>query len=193
MTALRKASLITGLVFTFWLAGLVAFVGVSLARPQADLSKQSDAIVVLTGGSNRIETGIELFSEGSAPELFITGVHETVTKEELLSRWKGQQPLPSCCVTIGYKATSTTENAAETKEWMAAKNFKTIRLVTSDYHMNRALLEMRHALPGVKILAHPIVQPDLNTHHTYFWHVIFGEYHKTLFRFFTILLEDLTR
>ncbi|MBK9563170.1 MAG: YdcF family protein [Micavibrio sp.] len=174
-----------------WLFGLGGFAGgVLLIKPEKP-TMHSDAIIVLTGGKDRIETGLDLFAEELAPELFITGVHDDVTQAEILARYTGAKPLPECCMVLGYKANSTTENASETKEWMAGKNIKTIRLVTANYHMPRAVLEFRAALPGVKIITHPISQPDIAPGDKKFWHIIFEEYHKTVFRFFEILTASL--
>ncbi len=174
-----------------WLFGLGVFTATVLMMKPFTPTAHSDAIVVLTGGKDRIETGLELFSEGFAPEIFITGVHDGVTQQDIIARHTGVKPLPACCIILGYKANSTTENAAETKEWMTGKNIKTIRLVTSGYHMPRTVVEFRAALPGVKIIPHPILQPDITPSDKKFWRMIFEEYHKTVFRFFDILIPDL--
>ncbi len=174
-----------------WLFGLGAFTaGVFLIKPQSPAA-HSDAIIVLTGGKDRIETGLDLFAEGLAPELFITGVHDDVTQAEITGRYTGTKPLPECCIILGYEANSTTENAAEAKEWAAGKNIKTIRLVTSNYHMPRAALEFRSALPDVKIIVHPILQPDITPSDKKFWHILFEEYHKSVFRLLDISISAL--
>lgn len=172
-----------------WLFGLCGFTaGVLWMKPDTPLIR-SDAIIVLTGGKDRIEAGLELFAEGLAPELFITGVHDDVTQAEITGRYTGVKPLPECCIILGYEANSTTGNAAEAKEWATGKNVKTIRLVTSNYHMPRAVLEFRAALPGVRIYAHPILQTDIRPFDKKFQHMIFEEYHKTLFRIFELAVS----
>lgn len=153
-------------------------------NPQKPQQK-TDAIVVLTGGKDRIETAMELFADGLSPELFITGVNPEVRREEVLARAK--RKLPDCCITLGYKATTTTENGTETKDWIKDKDLKTIRLVTSNFHMPRAFLELHHALPGIKITLHPIMQPDITPQDQYFWIVSISEYNKTIFRIFNIM------
>ncbi len=149
--------------------------------------ESTDAIIVLTGGKNRIESGLQIFSQKAARHLFVTGVNEQVTRDDILSRYKGT--LPDCCITLGYKANSTAENAAETRDWIKGTGYKTVRLVTSNYHMPRALLEFRHALPGVTIIPNPVTQPGIMPKHEYFWRLLVIEYHKTIFRFFEILAE----
>lgn len=175
------------LVLCTWGFGLAAFTASVLTMKPEHPGETTDAIVVLTGGKNRVETGLLLFSQKAAPQLFITGVHKDVTPQEIMAKHDG--PLPECCLTLGYEATSTRMNAAETKEWIAKTGFKTIRVVTSNYHMPRALLELRRSLPGVTIIPNPIIQPDISPHHEYFWRLMAIEYHKTIFRFFDMIFE----
>jgi uncharacterized SAM-binding protein YcdF (DUF218 family) len=171
-----------------WVFGFAVFTtSVLLMKPEIPTEK-TDAIIVLTGGKNRIEAGMTLFSEHLAPELFITGVHEHVTKEDLTKRHTGEA-LPACCITIGYKATTTTGNANEVAEWLHDRKFKTITLVTSNYHMPRAILEFRRAVPDVSIISYPVGQTDIAPADRYFWIVMVEEYHKTIFRFFDIIFR----
>lgn len=187
---MKKLVFLIILLLMIWVFGFVAFTAsVLLMRPASPIEK-TDSIVVLTGGKNRIETGLALFSEHLAPELFITGVHEHVTKEDLINRHTGLA-LPSCCITIGYKATTTTGNANEVAEWLRDRKFKTITLVTSNYHMPRAMLEFRRAVPDISIIAYPVVQAGDAPTDRHFWIVTAEEYHKTVFRFFDIIIRSL--
>jgi uncharacterized SAM-binding protein YcdF (DUF218 family) len=178
------------LIVSTWVLGFAVFTATVVTMTPSSPTEKTGAIVVLTGGKTRIETGLDLFSENLAPELFITGVHENVTKDELISRHTGR-PLPKCCITIGYKATTTTSNALEAADWVKSKNIKSIRLVTSNYHMARALLEFRQSLPDVEIIVHPVLQTDITFRNKYFWIVIFEEYHKTMFRFLDMIIKSL--
>lgn len=189
MKPLKMFIFLVALTVCTWLFGLVAFAGSVMIMTPEKPAEQADAIVVLTGGKNRIETGLELFSKKLAPNLFITGVHDDVTMEEITSRHPGRNPLPECCIILGYKAASTAENAAEAREWMVKKEIKTIRLVTSNYHMPRALLEFNDIMPDVTIIRNPIMQPDITPRDEYFWHMIFEEYHKTVFRLFNSFVQ----
>ncbi len=145
------------------------------------IDNKLDAIIVLTGGKNRVKTGLEIFSKGRIDNLFITGVNKTVKKSDIISMWNGKKPLPDCCITLGYDATTTFENALEVKEWLNNKDMKVILLVTSDYHMNRALLEFRNILKNVTIIAHP-VKGKRDFKDIQLWKITFSEYNKTLFR-----------
>jgi uncharacterized SAM-binding protein YcdF (DUF218 family) len=191
MKPLKIIVFLVVLAFCTWVFGLAAFAGGVIFLTPDQPNQKTDAIVVLTGGKDRIETGLALFSENLAPNLFITGVHDDVTLPEILNRYRGQKPLPECCVILGYKAESTFENAAEAREWMAGQKIKTIRLVTSNYHMPRAYLDFHGLMPDVKIIKNPIMQPDITPSHVYFWHMIFKEYHKTIFRYTDSLIVSL--
>ena len=171
-----------GSVF-IWLCGYFIFLSyVLLSKPQTNNNK-ADAIIVLTGGNQRIESGLELFARGDSDHLMITGVHPNATKFDIVKRWSRRSPaLPDCCVTLGYKATTTVENALETRDFLKAHGYDSIKLVTADYHMPRAHIEFSHALPDVQIITHPIVQPDTTPKQKWFWIITFIEYHKTLMR-----------
>jgi uncharacterized SAM-binding protein YcdF (DUF218 family) len=106
-----------------------------------------------------------------------------VIKNDITMLWQKKPDLPPCCITLGYQATTTEENALETREWITKNNIKTVRLITGNYHMARSLLEFHHMIPNVKIYAHPVTQPELTLDNRDFWVLIAVEYHKTLYRF----------
>lgn len=171
-----------------WAVGLVAFtMNVVTMSPQNE-DETTDAIVVLTGGSERVEEGLKLFATGRASHLFISGVHEDVKKSEITGLWKGNTAMPPCCVTLGYEATTTEQNALETRKWLEEQDYQSIRLVTGNYHMPRAYNELAHALPGIDIYANPMKQPDLDYFSTRFGKLVFIEYHKWLYRKVTLLI-----
>ncbi len=144
--------------------GFLSFIDTVAAMPQPQPPmKKLDAIVVLTGGSNRIDTGFRLLQEGYGKKLFISGVYHGLDVKQLLKRWKAApQKSLDCCVVLGFKASNTTGNAIETAAWLHKQNFHSIYLVTADYHMQRALLEFHHFVPGVAITPFPIVPDNFN-------------------------------
>ncbi|MCD8497756.1 MAG: YdcF family protein [Alphaproteobacteria bacterium] len=172
-----------------WLAGYAAFVLKVIDQKPSENAQTTDAIIVLTGGNFRVDTGFELFAEKRAPRLFITGVHETATLDDLVREWKGldngSRALPACCMAVGHKALTTIENAEETREWIAMEkdSVKSLQLVTSPYHMPRAVLEFRSLMPGIEIIPHPVMRDTLGPRDEFFWHITFMEYHKWLVRF----------
>ena len=159
-----------------WIGGLLWFAtNISFAKPN-DTKTQTNAIVVLTGGTNRINAAVELLDQDLSEKLFISGVNPNVEAKDILS----EENKDLCCVTLGYKATNTKENAHETAEWIGAQNIETIRLVTSNYHMMRAMLEFKKIMPDIEIIAHPITPDGFNVWDKKFWPITFSEYNKTL-------------
>ncbi len=142
-------------VFAGWIWGLVLFVD-GIPDSVEDEERRTDAIIVLTGGSLRLEKGFELLSAKMAEKLLVSGVDKRIRIEELL-RVAGITPEElDCCVTLGYMAEDTGSNAIESALWIRTNKIASIRLVTSSYHMPRSLLEFRATVPGVEIVPHPV-------------------------------------
>lgn len=116
----------------------------------------SDGIVALTGGKARIGEAVRLLSNGKAKRMLITGVYPATTSEQLERLVPAGANLFSCCIELGRKAEDTAGNATETRDWAELHEFKSLIVVTSSYHMPRALLELRHALPEVEITPHAV-------------------------------------
>lgn len=137
-----------------WLGGLVWFADrVSRMTPEPGAT---DAIVVLTGGSERVAEGVSLLSSGSARLLFVSGVPAGVTPEAVLNGAGAGATTLLPRIVLGHSAQDTIGNAAETAAWARRENIASLRLVTANYHMPRSLLEFRRAAPGVAILQHPV-------------------------------------
>jgi uncharacterized SAM-binding protein YcdF (DUF218 family) len=145
-----------------WLGGLIWFVSTLPADARVDMESHTDAIVVLTGGTNRLQTGIDLLREHKADKLFITGVYRGVEIAELLRLARNAPGDLECCIELDYEAGDTVGNAAETARWMNEHGYKSMRLVTSNYHMRRSMLEFRMAGAAETILAHPITPEDFH-------------------------------
>jgi len=154
--AIRRCGMAGASVCVLWLAGLLWFA----IPPSADFREApTDAIVVLTGGRLRLQTGIELLREGKGRALFVSGVNQQVDLDDLL-RISGTAPdRVTCCVELGHEADNTFGNAQETARWIRARGFRSLRLVTAWYHMPRSLLEFDRAMPEIEIVAHPVF-PD---------------------------------
>jgi len=138
-----------------WTAGLVWF-SARIPRAVAAPERRTDAIVVLTGGAERLRTGLDLLAQGRARKLFISGVYRGVEVAEILRLWRAAPEELDCCIALGHKAADTAGNARETAAWMAAEGFRSLRLVTAAYHMPRSLVEFRRAMPGIEIVPHPV-------------------------------------
>ena len=157
-----------------WLLGFAGF-ALLLPRPLPP-TQRTDAIVVLTGGNGRIDRGLDLMQQGTAQRMLISGVGRTVKPEELIARYPGSDKLFQCCIALGFEAVDTRSNALEVARWLARRGYKSIRLVTSDWHMRRAEFELERALPGdVAIYTDAVrTQPSFSQ--------LWMEYHKYLLR-----------
>ena len=138
-----------------WLGGLAWFMNRLPHEMDADPTA-TDAIVVLTGGSQRVENGLSLLAEGKAKKLFVSGVYRSTDVKALLHTSSQQPKWLTCCIELGHEADNTRGNAAETAAWMKAENFHSLRLVTARYHMPRSLLEFSAAMPDVRIVPNPV-------------------------------------
>ena len=142
-------------IISGWATALVWFAENIPSRVE-NPSGATDAVVVLTGGSDRLRAGFELLERKQAKKLFVSGVYRGVDVAELL-RMSRQSPKElACCVALGYTADDTAGNASETAQWMAKENFRSLRLVTANYHMQRSLLEFRFAMPTITVIPHPV-------------------------------------
>ena len=172
-----------------WAFGLAHFVE-NLPRAVAAASEQADAVVVLTGGSRRLDEGVALLEAGAAPVLFVSGVDERVDGRGIRSLLDdGDTRLPDrlieCCLVLGYGATDTIGNARETQIWMQVGNRRSLLLVTSNYHLPRAMLEFGHAMPETRIIPHPVIPQDVRLDAWYRYPgtlaLLANEYSKYLF------------
>ncbi|MBL6455740.1 YdcF family protein [Belnapia sp. T6] len=153
-------------------------------RGPAEPERHTDGIAVLTGGAERVETGLRLLREGRAERILVSGVHPQVTLADL-ARLGGQEPEALAGrVSLGPRATTTRGNAAEIAEWARAEHLDSLRVVTAGYHMPRALLELRRRLPEVALVAHPVVPATLRDPaaggRARTWSLLAGEYLKFL-------------
>ncbi|TAH34140.1 MAG: YdcF family protein [Alphaproteobacteria bacterium] len=151
----------------------------------ADDNSKTDAIVVLTGGVERLQVSADLLFQKRAKKLLITGVGDRVKNIDSLHLMFPKKFDPACCIELGYRAADTYGNAIESAHWMEENKFTSMRLVTAAYHMPRSLMEFQAAMPNVKIIAHPVFLEHVRTGEWWrwpgtFWLVI-GEYNKYLF------------
>ncbi len=166
-----------------WIWGLVCFSD-QVPRRVLDGDTHTDAIVVLTGGSERLEVGIRLYQAAMGEKLFISGVNAQVQARDIFPERGLDLQDTDCCVVLGYEATDTIGNARETAHWAKKEGLKSLRLVTASYHMPRSLLEFRHAIPNTTIISHPVFPK--NFHHEQWWRwpgsakLMLAEYHKFL-------------
>lgn len=188
--ALAATAFMVSLV-TIWLAGFAVFVYAVGGFTVPPASVRTDAIIVLTGGAERINTGLDLLQRGSAGKLLISGVDERVSLDKIMSMWNGSLDNPDCCIFLGHMAQNTKENAIEARQWADQMYVSSIRLVTSGTHLPRAIVEFHHALPQSKILPHPVF-PNNEAGQNAFMPALSGmlqEYNKTILSIVRISLD----
>ena len=172
-----------------WGLGFLWF-STTIAMTTSDAeSKKTEAIIVLTGGNGRINEGLDLLADKLAPKLFISGVHKDVTNADIFKSWKNPTTPAPCCITLGYNSTDTISNATEVEQWVQEHNIDSFRLVTSSYHMPRAILEIRARLPDISIIKHPVLTDDFESWKGSFWTLTFSEYNKTLLRWMQTFIK----
>ena len=179
--ALRTIALVAVVCCLSWLVGLLWFATPPAADTQA---AATDAIVVLTGGSLRLQSGIDLLRAGKGRKLFVSGVNQQVDLDDLLGVSGHAPDWALCCIVLGHEADDTFGNAHETAQWIRRQGFRSLRLVTAWYHMPRSLLEFDRAMPEIDIVAHPVFPDQVKQERWWAWRgtavLLVNEYVKYL-------------
>lgn len=153
--------------------GFILF-AVTLGRP-AKADVKTDATVVITGGTGRIEQAMKVLGAGKTQRVLIAGADPAVTKKDLIALGIKAR-LVRCCVDLGSESVDTRSNAEEAERWLEKRKVKSVRLVTNDWHMRRAAYEFRRTLSG----KYEVVQDAVKTEPSFM--TLFGEYNKYLLR-----------
>ena len=154
-----------------YVLGYALFV-VALPQPAGD--RRTDAVVVLTGGAGRIERGLDTLRRRLAGRMLISGVQRTVRPEELAATHKVDVGLFRCCIDLGREAIDTRSNADEVARWMERRRFRSMRLITTDWHMPRAEFEIAKRVGGEVSIVTDAVQSNPSLRQ------LFTEYNKYL-------------
>jgi uncharacterized SAM-binding protein YcdF (DUF218 family) len=155
-----------------YVLGYALFV-VMLPQPAGD--RRTDAVVVVTGGAGRIERGLDTLRRRLASRMLISGVQRTVRPEELAVRHRVDPALFACCIDLGREAIDTRSNADEVARWMERRRFRSLRLITTDWHMPRARFELARQSPNIDVMSDAIQSRPNFTQ-------LFTEYNKYLLR-----------
>ncbi len=175
LAVLAAIALVAGFGFFLWL----------LPNQEVALDRNADGIVVLTGGTSRVSDALELLAAGRGKRLLITGVNPGTTTAIIAHEAPHYSHLLSCCVDLDYSALNTLGNAVETRRWTLDRGFQSLIIVTSAYHMPRALAEISHQLPAVTLVPFPVVSDRLRVEP--WWsngattRLVLSEYFKYLF------------
>jgi uncharacterized SAM-binding protein YcdF (DUF218 family) len=169
------------LMMVLYALGFVLF-AVTLGDP-APGNARTDAAIVLTGGSGRIERAVAVARSGKSRRLLIAGADPSVTKSDLAGYIAGSAATLRCCVDLGSESVDTRSNAEEAQRWLAKRHFKSVMLITNDWHMRRAEFEFRRLLGDRYVIVSDSVrsEPSLLT--------LFGEYNKYVLRRIAVWLD----
>jgi uncharacterized SAM-binding protein YcdF (DUF218 family) len=154
------------LIIALWAVGLLAFGSrVADSTPAPD-PPVSDGVVALTGASTaRLTAAVHLLETGKAQRVLISGVNQKVTRADLRGVTKATKRYYDCCVDLGFRATDTVGNARETAAWAKAHAYRSLIVVTSDFHIPRAMLELRAAMPGLALTPYPVESEEVDAGH----------------------------
>ena len=155
--------------------GFVLF-AVTLGKPAAADARKADAAVVLTGGPGRIEHAVKVLRSGEVERVLVSGADPLVTKKDIARRLGGDRALLDCCVDLGSESVDTRSNAEEADRWLAKHRFKSVRLITSDWHMRRARYEFEKMLGNRYVMTTDAVRSEPG------FLTLFGEYNKYVLR-----------
>jgi len=149
-----------------WVCGLLAFADRVGRSTPAGEPEPADGIVALTGaGSNeRIQAALGLLEDGLGKRVLVSGVNREASREDVRAATRAVRRLYDCCVDLGFEAATTVGNARETDGWVKAMRYHSLIIVTADYHMPRAMLELRAGLPDVALQAYPVATKTLDAH-----------------------------
>lgn len=167
-------------IFLAWAFGFVWFFA-TLPGPVDDI--ETDAVIVPTGAAGRIQRGLEVLDRGWAERMLVSGVDLEVRPNEFAAEFGVSRRRMNCCVELGFAAVDTRGNAEEIAKWVEGRGVKSIRLVTSDWHMRRVAGELSRTLPRTVTVVPDAVrtEPSLS--------VLLLEYQKLVVSYFTGLVK----
>lgn len=162
--------------------GFVMF-ALTLGKPAPADASPTDAVVVVTGGPGRIEHAMDVLRERKAKRLLVAGADPSVTKGDIVRRIGGSRALVQCCVDLGSESVDTRSNAEEAARWVSAKGFRSVRLITSDWHMRRARYEFERVLGSKTRIESDAIRTEPS------FVTLFGEYNKYVLRRVAVLAD----
>jgi uncharacterized SAM-binding protein YcdF (DUF218 family) len=157
---LTMAASVTGLILLA--GGFVWFVS-NIASDEVSLDTKADGIVALTGAAARIPDAIELLATERGKRLLITGVYRATSSREIARITPLYSKYFTCCIDLDRSALNTFGNALETRRWAREHNFNSLIVVTSNWHMPRAMAELAHQLPDVTLIAYPVISEKVKS------------------------------
>ncbi len=172
------------LILIFWVGGFCFFAW-KINNFPINTKQKTDAVIALTGGKNRISEAVKILNSGFADSMFISGVGKNISLSDIKKTQHISLP-PHANIEIGHLASNTIGNAKETQIWISDNNIDSIRLVTSNYHIFRSVIEFKEQCPNLKIIPHPVFSENVEKKWWTSWQtcsLIFKEYNKLIYAF----------
>lgn len=161
------------IVAMIWVVGLLAFSARIARSTPAPPPAPADGIVALTGPSTaRIAAGMKLLEDGRGQRMLVSGVNREASREDIRGVAKAPGRIYDCCVDLGFQAANTVGNGRETAEWARTHHFRNLIVVTADYHMPRAILELHGSLPEASLTPYPVATDEVDAKH--WWRTMSG-------------------
>jgi uncharacterized SAM-binding protein YcdF (DUF218 family) len=154
--AARLVMTVLAIIFAAVAIGFTAFLS-QLRGAEMKPDRKADGIVVLTGGASRVSDAMELLAAGYGKRLLISGVHRSSAVSDISRSLSDNQSFLNCCVDLDHSAVNTRSNAEQTKLWVQERGFQSLIVVTSNYHMPRAIFELSHAMPDIVLIPYAVV------------------------------------
>lgn len=160
-TITSRLFFIIGLGLSIWIiGGFFRYADKVVNMQKSQYNYSADGIVSLTGGSkSRLTEGVKLLEMKKGKGLLISGVFKGATIEEVRAISGGSRALYDCCVTLGREAFDTIGNAHEIYNWAKKNNYKSLIIITDNYHIERSMLEISNRTENIKLIAHPVKAP----------------------------------
>ncbi len=174
------------------LAGGFLWFVMQVPAEEVTLDRKADGIVVLTGAASRIPDAIELLAEQRGQRLLITGVHRSTSAREIARLMPLYSQYFGCCIDLDRSAINTFGNATETRRWAREHNFNSLIVVTSNWHMPRAMAELGHQLPEVTLIPFPVLSEKIKSESWWSGEIVrllLSEYMKYLFAVVRLRLD----
>lgn len=185
---------LVALIIVAWAFCLIIFlIVIPTPKKVPETLPKVDAVIILTGDYFRLEKGVEVFVKSDAKKILLSGVPKKVPKKSVLRRIKqlSKVDLPSDSLYLGHIADSTISNATEAKIFMDLNGYKSLNLVTSNYHIPRSLYLFHRAMPECEIHYTAAGLGKIELIRTK-WRYLITEYHKLVGTIAMNVYEDLS-
>ena len=165
-------------MFILWLISYVFFIAYTyLDKAPQKQYLNNTPVIILTGDNGRISQGLELAERIDSPDIFITGVNESLNKNDIIRNWQADK-LDSL-ISIDHKALNTIGNIEQSVAWLQQREFDKAVIVTSNYHMPRTKMLLNVKAPEFSFLSYPVQNAHLTPQKLKFWKTMLIEFHKT--------------